>query len=291
MKNKPSHPKGNCWLLVVGFVLLASLPFLVPRLGFLSLIAFVPLFQLDRLLRVNEIRHAFWYYYVAFLGFNIAATFWIWFVSPAGAIAAILLNALQMAAVFALYRWSGRVIRRKVKNPIRAEAGALFFFLVTWLAWEHIYFNIEISWPWLCLGNSFATNPEMVQWYEIFGAVGGSAWILLCNSAIYLAMISRERADRRWYAASAAMLVILPILCSEIRYVNYRETDDPMEVVVIQPNVDPFHKYGVEPQSALDAQLIGLMAREVTSQTRYIITPETFNRRSRCRLWCTSCRQ
>ncbi len=255
---------------------MSSLPFLVPRLGFLSLIAFVPLFQLDRLLTEYRVKHAFWYYYTAFLLFNIAATFWIWFVSPAGAIAAILLNALQMAAIFALYRWGGRAIRRKNLRPVRAEALSLLWFIVTWLAWEHIYFNIEISWPWLCLGNSFATNPEMVQWYDHLGAVGGSAWILLCNGLIYLAIISRERADRRWYVASAAAAVILPILCSEIRYASYRETDDPMEVVVIQPNIDPFHKYGVEPQSALDARLVELMAREVTPQTRYIVTPETF---------------
>ena len=232
--------------------------------------------ELDRLLRENGIRHAFWFYYVAFLGFNIAATFWIWFVSPAGAIAAILLNALQMAAIFALYRWGGRVLRRTNLRPLRAEALSLGWFILTWLAWEHIYFNIEISWPWLCLGNSFATNPEMVQWYEHLGAVGGSAWILLCNGLIYLAIISRERADRRWYVTSAAVAVILPILCSEIRYASYRETDDPMEVVVIQPNIDPFHKYGVEPQSALDARLVELMAREVSPQTRFIVTPETF---------------
>ena len=276
MKNTKSRPKGNCWLLAAGFVLLSSLPFLVPRLGFLSLIAFIPLFQLDKLLRENEIRHAFWYYYVAFLGFNIATTFWIWFVSPAGAIAAILLNALQMAAVFALYRWGGRIIRRKEKRPVRTEACALGWFILTWLAWEHIYFNIELSWPWLCLGNSFAYNPEMVQWYDHFGAVGGSAWILLCNGLIFLTLISRERKERSGYAIAAAAAVFIPILCSEIRYASYRETDDPMEVVVIQPNVDPFHKYGVEPQSALDAKLIGLMSREITPQTRYIVTPETF---------------
>ena len=276
MKNSKSRPKGNCWLLAAGFVVLASLPFLVPRLGFLSLIAFVPLFQLDRLLRENEIRHAFWYYYAAFLGFNIAATFWIWFVSPAGAIAAILLNALQMAAVFALYRWSRRMLQRRDKMSGTAGFLSLLFFAITWLAWEHIYFNIEISWPWLCLGNSFATNPEMVQWYEIFGSGGGSAWILLCNILIFTAINSESRQTRRIAGWSAAVLVILPILCSEIRYVSYRETEDPMEVVVIQPNIDPFHKYGVEPQSALDAQLIGLMDREATPQTRYIITPETF---------------
>lgn len=277
-KHRKTDPKirRTAWLLAACFGVLMSVPFLVPRLGFFALVGFVPLFCLDRVLREHEVRHAFWYYYAAFLIFNILTTFWIWFVSPAGAIAALLLNALQMAAVFAIYRRASRFIRRKEKHPVRAEALSLFFFLLTWLAWEHVYFDIELSWPWLCLGNAFATNPEMVQWYEIFGAVGGSAWILFCNSAIYLALISRERAGRRWHIASAACLIIVPILCSEIRYATYQESDDPLEVVVIQPNIDPFHKYGVAPQSGLDARLIELMAREATPETRYIITPETF---------------
>ena len=104
------YPKGGLWLLAAGFALLMSLPFLVPHLGFLSLVAFVPLFFLDELLRVHKVRHAFWYYFCAFLAFNIATTFWIWFVSGPGAIAAIILNALQMAAVFAICRWGAKVI-------------------------------------------------------------------------------------------------------------------------------------------------------------------------------------
>ena len=275
-KASSSRAKGNLWLLVAGFILLASLPYLVPRLGFLSLIAFIPLFQLDRQLREKQVRHAFWYYYVAFLGFNIATTFWIWFVSAAGAIAAILLNALQMAAVFAIYRWAARIIRQREKRPSLAEGLSLLFFAITWLAWEHVYFNIELSWPWLCLGNSFATNPEMVQWYEWTGAVGGSAWILLCNILLFLAISSPARRARRITGWSAAAMVFLPLLASEIRYATYKESEDPMEVVVIQPNIDPFEKYGVKPQSAYDARLIELMAHEVTPQTRFVITPETF---------------
>ena len=276
MKKNNDIPKGPLWLLVAGFVLLMSLPFLVPHLGFLSLVAFVPLFQLDRMLREHEVRHAFWYYFTAFLLFNVATTFWIWFVSGPGAVAAIILNALQMAALFAIYRWGGKIVRRRMKRPLAAEAWSLAFFTITWLAWEHIYFNIEISWPWLCLGNAFATSTRLVQWYEIFGAVGGSAWILICNSLIFLMISGSGRRERAWYAGFAAAFTVIPILCSEIRYATYRESDDPFEVAVIQPNIDPFHKYGVTPQSALDNRLMELMAAEVTPETRYIVTPETF---------------
>ena len=277
-KHKKTDPKTlrAAWLLVIGFGLLMSVPFLIPRLGLVALVGFLPLFFLDRLLRENNIRHPFWYYYLAFLLFNILTTFWIWFVSPAGAIAALLLNALQMAAVFAIYRAGSRIIRNREKNPLTADALSLLFFIVTWLAWEHIYFEIELSWPWLCLGNAFATTPRLVQWYEVTGAVGGSFWILLCNGLLFLLLNSRQRSGRLGYGIAATMIIFLPILCSEIRYTTYKESEDPLEVVVLQPNIDPFQKYGVQPQSALDARLIELMARETTPETRYIITPETF---------------
>ena len=270
--------KGSLWLLTAGFALLASLPFLVPHCGILSLVAFVPLFFLDKALREREVRHPFLYYYSAFLLFNVATTFWIWFVSGPGAIAAILLNALQMAAVFALFRWAGRILRGCGRfRPAAAEGIALLFFAVSWIAWEHIYFRIEISWPWLCLGNAFATSTRLIQWYEIFGAVGGSAWILLCNILLFSTLNADQARSRRRFGIAAAVLTAVPILCSEIRYATYRESDDPIETVVLQPNVDPFHKYGAgATQESLDTRLIGQMAREATPQTRYFITPETF---------------
>ena len=280
MKEKPHktsrRTKRTIWLLIACFAVLTSLPFLVPHTAVLSLVSFVPLFCLDRLLREQNVRHAFWYFYAAFLLFNILTTFWIWFVSPVGAVSALLLNALQMTVVFSIARWGGRIIRRRETKPLASEACSLAFFIVTWLAWEHIYFDIELSWPWLCLGNAFLYSTRLVQWYEIFGAVGGSAWILLCNAAVFLTLLAASRRQRRWCTAVAAILIFVPILCSEIRYATYRESNDPLEVVVIQPNIDPFSKYGVLPQTALDARLVQLMEQEVTPETRFVITPETF---------------
>lgn len=270
------NPKLSYWLLIVGFAVMASLPFLVPGLGVLALVSFVPLFMLERQLQENDVRRPFWYWYAAFLLFNIATTWWIWNVSEAGAIAAIALNALQMAAVFSLYHWAGRVIRRVEKRPMAAGFEALVFFIVAWLAWEHVYFNVEFSWPWLCLGNAFATTTRLVQWYEITGALGGSAWILLTSTLVYLTLESRTKGARRGFTIATAVLLLVPMLASEYRYASYRETEDPMEVVVVQPNVDPFQKYGIQPQSAYDQRLVELMEEAVTPDTRYIITPETF---------------
>ena len=65
MKAENSYPKGGLWLLAAGFAVLTSLPFLAPKLGFLSLIGFVPLLCMDKMMREHHVRHAFWYYFPA----------------------------------------------------------------------------------------------------------------------------------------------------------------------------------------------------------------------------------
>ena len=72
------------WGLIALFTLLTSIPFLVPGLGFIALVGFAPLFCLEKIITDNHVKGAWWLYYTAFLGFNIASTWWIWNVSPAG---------------------------------------------------------------------------------------------------------------------------------------------------------------------------------------------------------------
>lgn len=265
--------KIKIWILILLFALCTSLPFLVPHLGPLSLISFVPLFYIEKLCTDNKIKHSWWYYYAAFLLFNIASTFWIWYVSAIGCVAALLLNALQMAVIFALFRWSKKLLNKWC---------SYLFLIITWLAWEHIYFNIEISWPWLVLGNSFATSTYLVQWYEITGSLGGTLWILITNILAYeLILPCTERTPRQKRStivqtSIVAALIIVPICCSLCRYYTYKESDNPIEVVAIQPNVDPFMKYGILPQNELDDQLLSQIESVITPETKYIITPETF---------------
>lgn len=252
---------------VTAFALLLGLPYLVPHIGFLSLTAFVPLFLMaDTFVREGR-RHTFLLYYTAFLLFNILTTWWIWNVSEVGAVAAIILNALQMAAIFTLSVRAGKAIGR---------VPSLLFFAVFWTAWEHIYYEIEISWPWLALGNSFAGSVKCVQWYEILGTTGGTFWILLCNIAIFLAITAAEQRRKKICTAIAVSLTAIPLIASFLRYCTFSEQGEKMEIAVIQPNVDPFGKYGVIRQDSLDRLLIRLTDETVTPSTKLVVTPETF---------------
>ncbi len=262
--------------LAILFAALAAIPYLVEGAGFLALASFAPLFCMEEMLRREKARHKGWYCFTAFALFNIAATYWIWYVSPAGAVGALTCNSLFMTAIFAIFI--------AVRNfCCRKGCGCTILphliFICIWVAWEHAYHEIELSWPWLTLGNSFATSTRLVQWYDVTGAEGGSLWILLSGLTLFLSIRALQCGAKRralCHAAIWAVVVTVPTAVSLVRFYSYREEGEPVEVVAVQPNVDPFAKYGVIAQSSLDERLIALADSIATPATRYIITPETF---------------
>ena len=266
--------------LVLLFSAAAAIPFLIPGGGPLELVAFAPLFLLDAIFLKSGRRRCWHWFFIAFLLFNTLATFWVWNVSNAGAVFAIIANSLQMSAIFGLFRF----VRRKAsENGWDSGFRALLpyiLFIATWIAWEWVYCRIELSWPWLVLGNAFATSLRLIQWYEITGATGGSLWALLCSWLLFrlITAIQGSGWGRRALRGAAALLavVLIPSLCSLVRYYSYREKGEPVEVLALQPNVDPFLKFGEIPQPRLDSALLALVQRGITPDTRYVVTPETF---------------
>ncbi len=258
------------WILTLGSAILMSVPFVVPYTGLLMLVALVPLLLMEKKLSEKSIKRGWIYYYSAFLLWNLITTFWIYNATPAGAIAAIVLNALQMALVFAGFRW----FKRKTKPAL-----GYLFLILGWLAWEHFYFDAEISWPWLVLGNGLATSIKEIQWYEFTGTLGGSLWILLSNVILFNLINRADRKEKRFRTAVAlyALLIIAPIVVSRYIYYTYNEVINPKEFVVLQPNIDPYNeKFSGMTQQQQDEALMSVVDGAVTDSTALIVAPETF---------------
>ncbi len=230
------------WLLVVLFAGFMSVPFLVPHCGFFALFGFVPLLCMNRIANLAGVRHVWIYHYVAFVLWNAATTFWVCNATIGGGIFAVLANAFQMSVIFAVFRLSERRFRGILPY---------IFLAVMWIAWERAYIYADISWPWLVLGNAFARSIACVQWYEFTGALGGSLWIWLVNITVYrlLAAIS-DGSTARWNGFGTVALIIWlllivagPFVTSRVIFDRYEETDNPLEVKIFQPNIDPYHKF------------------------------------------------
>ena len=273
------------WGMVAAFAVIMSVPFIVPHTGILALIGIVPLLCMERIASAFEKKRIWIYHYSAFVLWNALTTFWVCNATVGGGLFAIFANSLQMSLIFGLFRLS----KKKFDGAL-----PYIFLMVTWIAWERFYFDAEISWPWLVLGNSFARTTWAVQWYEATGTLGGSLWIWICNLGIFGIMTALS--DGRWYAwnckarAAAITALILafiaPLAVSPVignRYSKSMESDENLEVLIVQPNIDPYNKFQAmtqEQQNAiLEAQIVHDLAyrkNDSTAGPLLIVAPETF---------------
>ncbi len=273
------------WGLVLLFAILMSIPFLVPHTGIIAIFGLIPLLCMDRVADMLEKKRVWIYHYSAFVLWNAMTTFWVCNATVGGGLFAIFANSLQMSIVFGLFRWS----KRKFKGAL-----PYIFLTVTWIAWERFYFDAEISWPWLVLGNSFARTTWAVQWYEITGALGGSLWIWACNLGLFGIMISLS--DGSWWnfnikAKAAAVtgfltLLILPFIVSAHigkEYEDAMNAPEVLQTLIIQPNIDPYNKFQALTQEQQNAMFLNQAAEKLsyrkndtTASPLLLLAPETF---------------
>jgi len=151
--------------------------------------------------------------------------------------------------------------------------------VVIWLGFEYFHHHWELTWPWLTLGNGFANQVSWIQWYESTGVMGGSLWILIVNVLIFQILNNtftgmEFKKNLRWVLALTLVLLV-PISLSKIIYLSYVEKGNPIEVLIVQPNIDPYlEKYDLPHEDQLN-KLLSLVKEKITSQTNFIIAPET----------------
>lgn len=202
-------------------------------------------------------------FYLAFFLFNLITTWWIYFASPFGMFGAVAANALIMAFVFYLFH--------KVKYII-GEIPGYVFLVCAWTAFEFLHLDWDLTWPWLNLGNAFATSTGLIQWYEYTGTGGGTIWILTVNILLFRWL--QNHSKKRTFTLAAVLL--LPMIISHIILLNYQEESDPVEVVVIQPNIDPYNEKfsGMSTDAQMD-RMLELAQKGITPDTKLCLLPET----------------
>ena len=243
--------------------------------GLFLLVGFIPLLFLeDQIIsdpkRKKRSLSVFLYASLAFSTWNLITTWWIKNASFAGMIAAVLVSSFLMSIPFWLYAITKKTWGRSI---------GYVSLVIYWLAYEFSYTHGEISWPWLTLGNGFAFDIILIQWYEYTGVFGGTLWVLTVNIFLY-ELIRRKIAGGSigviyGLLAISVVLIIFPVLFSVIRYYNYNEKNDPREIVIVQPSIDPYLKfYDIPSIEQTQIQLL-LAEKLVTPATDYVASPET----------------
>lgn len=248
-----------------------------PANGVASLIflAFVPLLWVeDYFSRKQEStwHSVLGYSYLSFLIWNVLTTYWVWNSTAVGGVLAFTLNSLFMSLVFTLFH----IIHKRIGSVAGYAA------LVTcWISYEYLHQHWDLSWTWLTLGNVFSENYTWIQWYEFTGVFGGTAWVWTGNVLITHFLISlvsgkTNAVSIRKRITTITFLLVLPISISKIMYHNYSEAENPVEVVVVQPNIDPYNEKfdGLTAAEQLD-RMLNLASSAITAKTNYLVGPET----------------
>ncbi len=270
-------------LLVSGILMGFSFPysFGIYPLAFISL---VPLFlfnsEINKLSRFKGSKR-FIGNYIFFLAYNITTTWWIYNASAEGAYMAFFFNSFLMTLPFFLYGYITKYL---------GDFKGLVAFVCLWLAFEHVHHVWDLSWPWLTLGNLMGNHPMLIQWYEYFGTGGGTLWILLVNLFIFIVVrnvwIKNEKLKIQTpFFVLIGLIIFVPVLLSVYRFYTYTEKENPVNVVIVQPNIHPwanktsFDGYAGEkfttPTSLQLDKMLMLAKKSINEQTDVIICPET----------------
>ncbi len=228
-------------------------------LGFLILVAWVPMLSALEAIPSGKGRgrKVFLRSYITLFIWNIIGCYWLVLtalsapdlqeaiISFIAGLAAIALNPVVMAVIVWAYERFRHQLVQKGFSVIGARACFIFF----WLGFEYLHFRWDLSWSWLTLGHAFCNYIYYIQYIEFTGVSGLSCIILISNVWI-LNLIKPSKSiivpDLNKLAIWVFVIGLpLPIgwwLLDEKRSVF--QPVGTIEVKVIQPNIDPYYKFG-----------------------------------------------
>ncbi|KKX47038.1 MULTISPECIES: apolipoprotein N-acyltransferase [Sphingobacterium] len=256
----------------------------VPYSSPILLIAFLPLLiAVENIIRnktyIKKGKKIFLTAGLTVVVWNTSSIYWVynsisavmpWYIAIFISLIPFLLGALLMALAFRLYYQ----MRKKVSIIL-----SLFGLIAFWISYEYLHQSWDLAFPWMTLGNGFANFHQLIQWYEFTGVYGGTVWIWLSNILIFLLYLNKKEintlAKPRTLKIALALALIIPSTYSIIRYITFEEHINPSQIVTVQPNIDPFGKFGyISPEEQLKT-LMQLSKSVAKPNTEFFIWPET----------------
>jgi apolipoprotein N-acyltransferase len=283
------HQTQNRWLQCAGLSVASGilLGFSFPPSPFYSLayVALIPLFFLFA--RVESFSQFAKYSYLFLLVFHLVTVYWtggfvvgkdMWMMTAGAAVLFFHPAFFLPMLLLAFY----------VKKRLGLVQGLIAFALF-WTSFEYLHSLGEYSFPWLTLGNSQAYDLQRIQIAEYTSVYGLTLLILSFNCIAFLILL--YQANGAWKLRSRKILSLISLLVVVYfgsalygKIVLARETagsKNTMSVGIIQPNFDPWDKWGSSTGDKFESYFTQL--RYFFSETRLlskfkpdlIIWPET----------------
>jgi apolipoprotein N-acyltransferase len=270
--------KKHLILLAILSGLLLSLAWPLRGFPFLAFISLIPLLIIVEQIQQNNSKFllfaSFRYSYITFLLWNTATTYWIWNSTEFGALFAIIVNSMLMSLVVQ----ASSFIRQNMKNQILG----IIVLPILWISFEFLHQDWDLSWTWLTLGNVFASHIQWIQWYEFTGVHGGTLWIWIINILLFFiinSIISKKeicKTGRNSVIIAISVVFIIPSIWSIWRYKTYDEKPNPVDIVLLQPNLNPYtEEYKLSVDEVMERLLSSKARSIIDTNVDFIVAPES----------------
>ena len=209
--------------------------------------------------------------FLATLIWNVGATWWV-FNSTEFAVIAFLLNAFLMSLPLL-----GYYIFKKKYGIVTGS----FALIVFWMCFEYLHLSWQLSWPWLTLGNVFASHPDYVMWYRYTGVGGGTLWILLANLLIKYLFTECVEGGKENKVFSKILIISIVVIALPVclSYMISKKKEPTAvitkQVVIVQPDIDPYQKFDPNSFNLDMDKLITLSESKIDTNTVMLLWPET----------------
>ncbi|BBA16954.1 apolipoprotein N-acyltransferase [Blattabacterium cuenoti] len=247
---------------------------------FYLFIAFIPLLYVENYSNYS-LFYVLGFSFITFLTWNSISTQWLSYTkringsfSIESYLIPVFFNSVFMSSVFSFSSW----IKRYVKNK---KIGYVFL-VCLWISFEKMHLEWELSWPWLNLGNGFSNRTEWIQWYEYTGILGGSIWIWVINIGLTESIIQYQNHNnilllykKMFFYVGIIFFMILISCFIYIRNNKENQNKRTANVLILQPNIDPYNKKYSISTNELISKLKKLIDKKISRKSMIIVAPET----------------
>jgi len=253
-----------------------------PYSSFLLFVGFVPmLIAMENIIQSKVPKRGKKIFHITFLGFFIWNTLCIYWVYNSlkvdGNLVAIPISLIPYSLgplLMSTACWLYYRTRLSTKRGLSLIALVCF-----WVAYEYLHQTWDLAFPWMTLGNGFAVSHQWIQWYQYTGVYGGTLWIWIVNILVFLIYTGlREGQSKRLrliLVAAFVLTLVLPLTYSLYIYNTFTENVDPSNIVIAQPNIDPYAKETSFPVAGQIDILTHLSDSLGQANTEFFLWPET----------------
>jgi apolipoprotein N-acyltransferase len=242
---------------------------LIPHLGFIVFIAFIPFFFGIKNIQKEE-KGKFLKLLIYFVLFEffvlLGSSFWL----VSSSLQSFLIGVIFMTISFVIISLPSIYF-----FSVNSTGIVFWFFSFNWILHELLSQYLPIMTPFYLLGFSLGGIPEIIQNYSAIGVEGGTLWILITNISLFAIIENVKNLKIRSSYFLGIFISIVLLAFSLILRSNKELKGNRVEVAALHVKLDQTkEEFRVNPKQMIE-YLWANSLKGISKKTKLLIWPET----------------